>query len=241
MSVRDLCAALRTTAATSTIPVLVAGPAELRPETTAAGASAFLPTPYSHRQMLTAIGSLLTIVERGANRVPVSVKVVCGEGSETYVAFTRDIYATGLFLKGVSLSPKGTRLRLRLRIPGDTSRDDLDLPRSSGRMIVERLALGKLDVAAFGHFSAPLAIGKSPIRRIVPRHPIANGRSNRLTACAHQNHRDKNIRTELRSERLRLLIERLEEERTGVADEFATCTPGPILGLPNTPDRVISV
>jgi len=162
MSVRDLCAALRTTAATSATPVLVAGPAELRPETTAAGASAFLPTPYSHRQMLSAIGSLLTIVERGANRVPVSVKVVCGEGSETYVAFTRDISATGLFLKGVSLSPKGTRLRLRLRIPGDTSRDDLDLPAE----VVRRVAANGDSGMGVRFLDIPV-LRKVPINKLV--------------------------------------------------------------------------
>lgn len=128
MTARELCASLRARGAAPSIPILLAGPPEQRTEAHAAGATAFLPSPYTHRQMLTEIGGILTVVERGANRVPVSVKVICGEDGESYVAFTRDISATGLFLKSMSLVPTGTRLRLRLHIPGDSSRDDLDLP-----------------------------------------------------------------------------------------------------------------
>jgi CheY-like chemotaxis protein len=162
MTVRDLCAALRASGAVSSIPILVAGPAGQQAEILAAGATAFLATPHTHRQMLAAIGSLLTVVERGANRVPVSVKVVCGEGTETYVAFTRDISATGLFLKGVSLSPTGTRLRLRLRIPGDTSQDDLDLP-----AVVVRRVSSNGDSGMGVRFLEIPVLRKVPINRLV--------------------------------------------------------------------------
>ena len=162
MTGRDLCSAIRATAVAAGTPVLIAGPPDQRSEILAAGATQFLPIPYSHRQMLTAIGSLLTIVERGASRVPVSVKVVCGEGSETYVAFTRDISATGLFLKGVSLAATGTRLRLRLRIPGDDSRDDLDLPAE----VVRRVSANG-DAGMGVRFLDIPVLRKVPINRLV--------------------------------------------------------------------------
>lgn len=162
MTVRELCASLRTSGGAASIPILLAGPADQRAEALAAGATAFLLTPCTHRQMLTAIGSILTVVERGANRVPVSVKVICGEGSETYVAFTRDISATGLFLKGVSLAPTGTRLRLRLRIPGDTSQDDLDLPAE----VVRRVSANGDSGMGVRFLEIPV-LRKVPINRLV--------------------------------------------------------------------------
>ena len=161
----ELCSSLRAAQGSSSIPILLAGPAEARDAALAAGASAFLPAPWTHRQMITAIGSLLTIEERGASRVPVSVKVICGEGSETYVAFTRDISATGLFLKGVPLAPTGTRLRLRLRIPGDTSRDDLDLPAE----VVRRVSANG-DAGMGVRFLEIPVLRKVPINRLVREH-----------------------------------------------------------------------
>lgn len=165
MTIRELCSSLRATGSASTIPILLAGPADQRADALTAGASAFLASPYTHRQMLAGIGTLLTVVERGATRVPVSVKVVCGDGSETYVAFTRDISATGLFLKGVSLAPTGTRLRLRLRIPGDTSRDDLDLPAE----VVRRVTSNGDSGMGVRFLDIPV-LRKVPINRLVREH-----------------------------------------------------------------------
>jgi len=167
MTARELCASLRASGAAPTIPILLAGPAEQREEALAAGATAFLPSPYTHRQMLTAIAAILTVVERGANRVPVSVKVICGEGSESYVAFTRDISSTGLFLKSVSLAPTGTRLRLRLRIPGDSSLEDLDLPAE----VVRRVSSNGDSGMGVRFLEIPV-LRKIPINRLVREYSL---------------------------------------------------------------------
>lgn len=153
------------------IPVLLVGKEAERERARAAGASAYLAAPWSARDLLAAVRAQLGIEDRGASRAPVSVPVVCGEGASRFVAFTRDISATGLFLKGGAPLELGHRMRIHLKLPGEPSSGGLDV----AAVVVRRVAGGGSQPAAAGlglqFVDVPL-IRKVPITRFVREHAV---------------------------------------------------------------------
>ncbi len=165
----ELCSLLRASSGTEAIPVLLFGPEAERGRASAAGASAFLPLPLTPRGLVGAVRRFFPVEERGASRAPIAVKVVCRDGDDTYVAFTGDISASGLFLKGALPVAPGARLRLRMRVPGDTAAEDLELSAE----VVRRARPGSegehLQGVGVRFLDFPL-IRKVPITRFVREH-----------------------------------------------------------------------
>lgn len=112
----ELCRRLRAFPRTASTPVLLCGLPTQRDEAKAASAAGFLAVPWSRSQLLAAIRPFFPVAERRTERAEVSMKVMCDDGRDSYVAFTRDISTTGLFLKGAATVDPGAKLRLRLSL-----------------------------------------------------------------------------------------------------------------------------
>jgi CheY-like chemotaxis protein len=164
----ELCARLREGGAASPPPVVLTGAEAERERALEAGAGAFVAEPYALRDLLGAIRKLIPIQERSSGRAPISLPVVCGEGPGSYVAFTRDISASGLFLRGKAPVPRGSTLRLRLRLPGEPSRSEIALSAEVVRLVEPGADPGQL---GFGvrFLDFPL-LRRVPITRFVREH-----------------------------------------------------------------------
>jgi uncharacterized protein (TIGR02266 family) len=167
MTCSELCALLRSSGRWTSIPVLAIGPAAAREGAAAAGANVFLALPWTRHDLVSAMRSLFPALERGASRARVSVKVVCGDGNESYVAFTKDVSATGLFLKGAALAAPGTILRLQLRLPGGD--EEVQVSAEVVRRETQNGASGRTPGVGVRFLDFPM-IRKLPITRFVREH-----------------------------------------------------------------------
>jgi len=167
----EMCTLLRATDRTSSIPVLLIGPESERERASAVGASGFLAQPWTGRQLRGAIREFLPLEERGSGRAPLTLKVVCRRGFETWVAFTRDISASGLYLKGPADAVPGDQLLLRLRLPGEPDGQEVELVAE----VVRRVPAGSdaTRTSGFGlrFLDFPL-LRKLPISRFVREHSV---------------------------------------------------------------------
>lgn len=165
----ELCTLLRAMERTASIPVLLIGPESERERASAVGASRFLAQPWTGSQLRAAVRGFFPVEERGAGRAPLSLKVVCRRGPDTWVAFTRNISASGLFLRGAADAAPGDRLLLALRLPGETVGPEVELLAE----VVRRGAAGESAdrVSGFGvrFVDFPL-LRKVPITRFVREH-----------------------------------------------------------------------
>ena len=149
MAGAELCTRLRGDPATAATPILLLGRDADRDRAKLAGANAFLPIPWTRSQLLSAIHSILPAPERRADRAQVSLRVLCGAGRTSYIAFTRDISSNGLFLKGASLAGPGETVRIRLAVPAGLTRIEFDM---AGEIVREA---GPAPTAASRHGSCP--------------------------------------------------------------------------------------
>jgi len=123
----EVCRKLKLDAPTSGIPVLLYGPPEVQARARAAGAISYLAEPWTRSQLLAAIRAVLPAAPRSAGRAAVPLMVHCAFGGKTYIAFTKDVSTTGLFLKGVSPASPGARLKLRMQMPSPQGSVEFDL------------------------------------------------------------------------------------------------------------------
>lgn len=172
MTGADLCRRLRAGERTSTTPILLIGLPSEREEAEAAGADVFLTTPWSRSQLLSAIRTLFPVPERSAERLAISLKILCGADEAGYVAFTRDLSANGLFIKGASPASLGERLRLRLHLPGEPTVSDLDLDAEVVRRVAPTGEPGKVPGIGVRFLDLPLE-RRLPLTRFVREHLAA--------------------------------------------------------------------
>src|SRR5262245_42812803 len=101
------------------IPLVLVGPPRRRDAAIAAGAEGFISRPSTVASLLSQVRRFLRTSERGTHRRPVGLKVTCRRGDESFVAFTRDVSATGLFLKSPRPPESGSRLFVQFVLPGE--------------------------------------------------------------------------------------------------------------------------
>ena len=101
------------------IPLVLVGPPRLKDAAIAAGAEGFISRPATVAALLSQVRRFLSTAERGTHRCPVGLKVTCRTGDESFVAFTKDISATGLFLKSPRPPEPGSRLVVQFVLPGE--------------------------------------------------------------------------------------------------------------------------
>lgn len=165
----QLCERLRAEPETASVPILIVGEENGRERVKLAGASAFLPTPWTRSQLLGAMRPFLPASDRSADRAQVSLRVLCGAGRESYIAFTRDISSTGLFLKGVSLASPGARVRLRLQIPAGARPIEYDVAGEVVRSAASQSASPTVPGVGLRFVNCPLE-RRLPIARFVREH-----------------------------------------------------------------------
>jgi CheY-like chemotaxis protein len=129
-----LCERLRADLAGASVPVVLIGDAAMRDRAKLAGASELLAAPWTRSQILAAIRGFMQVPERAADRATASLRVACRTNGETYIAFTRDVSFTGVFLKGVSLAGPGARIQMRLHVPSGGKSIEYDLEGEVVRM-----------------------------------------------------------------------------------------------------------
>jgi uncharacterized protein (TIGR02266 family) len=110
---------LRNDGELKTIPVIYEGFPSEREAAVRAGADGFIASHATAALVLSEIRRFLPASERASQRLPVGLKVVCRSGREVFIAFTKDISATGLFIKSTRPPEPGTRLFLNFTLPGE--------------------------------------------------------------------------------------------------------------------------
>ena len=101
------------------VPLVLVGPSRRREAAMAAGAEGFISRPATVASLLSQVRRFLRTSERGTHRRPVGLKVTCRRGDESFVAFTKDVSATGLFLKSPRPPETASRLRVQFVLPGE--------------------------------------------------------------------------------------------------------------------------
>ena len=101
------------------IPVIYEGfPSEREPAHNV-GSDGFIASHATAALVLSEIRRFLPASERASQRLPVGLKVVCRRGKEVFIAFTKDISSTGVFIKSTRPPEPGTQLKLSFTLPGE--------------------------------------------------------------------------------------------------------------------------
>ena len=116
------------------IPLVLAAPPDAAAACRAAGCDDFLLKPVTKEAFLETVRRHVELRERAEERIPASVRVEFSAGAGRYSAYTRDLSINGLFLKSPRPFSVGTRLRLRVHLPGAV----LDLT-GEVRRVVEKI------------------------------------------------------------------------------------------------------
>ena len=117
----ELCANLKSLPVTEDIAVMVLAPPTLVEEAEQARPDAILFKPFLEREFLSAVRRYTRVVQRRHARYPVNLRFTFSFGSRVGQAFSRVLSCGGAFLKTDLPMPRGTRLNLRFRLPGDES------------------------------------------------------------------------------------------------------------------------
>jgi len=116
----EACRRLKDDPATHDIPVIfVAGDPDLS-QMAAAGGDDMISKPVRREALLEVIRKHVAIVERGAARIPVHLRVRLDEELDAESArsvFSKDLSQGGMFLKTTPAPPVGRRIGMRFRLP----------------------------------------------------------------------------------------------------------------------------
>lgn len=115
----DLCRNLKSLPITEDIPVVMLAPAAMGPEVERCAADAVLYKPLTPREFVEAIARFARLRERRHRRYPVNLRFAFSSDRTAGQAFSRVISYGGAFLKTDVPIPRGTRLKIRFRLPGD--------------------------------------------------------------------------------------------------------------------------
>jgi len=115
----ETCRRFKADPGLSRVPVVLVGAPRDKDLALFAGADGFVPRPVTQASLLAQFRRFVNVPERSTHRLPVGLKVTCKAGEESFVAFTKDISATGLFLKAARPPALGSRLKLAFSLPGE--------------------------------------------------------------------------------------------------------------------------
>ena len=101
------------------IPLVIVGSLRDRQAAKLAGAEGFVPRPVTQASLLSQVRRFVTASERANSRLPVGFKVTCRTGDGGFVAFSRDLSSTGMFLKSSRPPSKGSFMLLSFVLPGE--------------------------------------------------------------------------------------------------------------------------
>jgi uncharacterized protein (TIGR02266 family) len=122
----DLCRSLKNDPVLRAIPVVMVPPRELIDRCRAAGCDETLPKPVTQEDFLARVRKFISLRERMEGRIPVSLKVEFRARSKDHVAYTKDLSPHGAFIKSPQPLPVGTRLKLKIHLPGERAALSLD-------------------------------------------------------------------------------------------------------------------
>lgn len=117
----ELCRNLKGLPVTEDIPVVLLAPSALGDTVERCGADAVLYKPLPPREFVDAIARLARLRERQHRRYPVNLRFAFSAPGTAGQAFSRVVSYGGAFLKTDVSIPRGTRLKLSFRLPGDDS------------------------------------------------------------------------------------------------------------------------
>lgn len=100
------------------IPVILAASAGDAGACRDTGCDAVLVKPVTQEAFLETVRRFVALRERQEQRMPASLRVEFSAGAGRYTAYTRDVSSHGLFLKSPRPFSVGTRLHLRVHLPG---------------------------------------------------------------------------------------------------------------------------
>jgi uncharacterized protein (TIGR02266 family) len=122
----DLCRSLKTDPVLRAIPIVMVSPRELIGLCREAGCDEILPKPVTQEDFLARVRRFVSLRERMEGRIPVSLRVEFRARSKDHAAYTRDLSPHGTFIKSPQPLAVGTRLKLKIHLPGGKNSLALD-------------------------------------------------------------------------------------------------------------------
>ena len=116
---QEIVETLRGVAGASPIAIVLAVPGLDRERWESHGADGLVTRPLTTARLLDAIRRHVPMEERGADRSEQVLKVEMASPGTDWVAFTRDIGATGLFVHGAAPFSENDEVSVRFHLPGE--------------------------------------------------------------------------------------------------------------------------
>ena len=110
------------------IPIVIIAAVQRREECLRAGCDDVLIKPFESSAFLDAVRRFVPLLERRESRIPVSCRVEFSSRVGSYIAYTRDLSAHGLFLKSPRLFALGIRLKMLIHLPALRGRRTAEKP-----------------------------------------------------------------------------------------------------------------
>ena len=116
----EACTKMRKEASLAATPIIImsaSGSAEVRDRCLKAGCTEFVIKPENPEELLSVVARILTVKQRGAERITVVFNVTGSAGEKEIVGHAKDLSATGLMLETTTQLQVGTRLNLQFFLP----------------------------------------------------------------------------------------------------------------------------
>jgi uncharacterized protein (TIGR02266 family) len=109
---------LRTDPSTRSIPLILLATPDLQGASELASADALLEKPLARGELFHAVRRFLPLPDRSGRRLATNLRFIFTVAGQEYQAFSRDVSASGAFLKTDRIPPLGTKVELCFRLPG---------------------------------------------------------------------------------------------------------------------------
>ena len=116
----EACTKMRKEVSLVATPIIImsaTGSAEVRDRCLKAGCTEFVIKPKNPEELLSVVARILTVKQRGAERVTVVFNVTGSAGEKEVVGHAKDLSATGLMLETTTQLQVGARLKLQFFLP----------------------------------------------------------------------------------------------------------------------------
>lgn len=116
----EACARMRQEASLVSTPIIImsaSGSPEVRDQCLKAGCTEFIIKPKKPEELLGVVARILTVKQRGAERITVVFNVTGSAGEKEVVGRAKDLSATGLMLETTTQLQVGARLKLQFFLP----------------------------------------------------------------------------------------------------------------------------